>query len=186
MHRWAGLNKSHPTQEAMSWPSYPGCLDSLRSASGPSRVPPPFPAKECGLQDSSKGLICSRALARRSGKGKTGYLFSWLTDCLSWAGWLIPFAQSSRQLPPDSLPHTFILLRLLAPSGLMPGRAECSLSGSSTRAVLLLSCPPRTVGKSTGYHVYHISSSILEALFQISFVFYKVASFGTTWLWHWL
>lgn len=109
----------------MSWPSYPGRLASLQSASGPSRVPPPFPAKDRGLQDSSKGLICSRALARRSGKGKTGYLFSWLTDCLSWAGWLIPFAQSYRQLPPDSLPHTFILLRLqeflCPPRPLRPG-----------------------------------------------------------------
>lgn len=117
------------TEAAMSWPSYPGCLASLRSASGPSRVPPPFSAKERGLQDSSKGLICSRALARRSGKGKTGYLFSWLTDCLSWAGWLIPFAQSSRQLPPDSLPHTF--------TGSSPPQAWCQ----EERSALSLAVP---------------------------------------------
>lgn len=52
-------------------------------------------------------------------------------------------------------------------------RSALRLAAPHSRAVLLLSCPPRTVGKSTGSHVYHISSSILEALFQISFVFTK-------------
>lgn len=64
---------------------------------------------------------------------------------------------------------------LLAPSGLVPGRAPCSVAaGSSTlKGSSIAELSPKDCWEIHWLSFYHISSSILEALFQISFVFTK-------------